>query len=288
MKGLIDYQHRHFSQSGEDGIIARVFEIIGVGNKLCCEFGAWDGIHLSNTRSLILDGWSALLIEGDIQRFHYLQTNYAGDPTISLECSFVGADGNSLAQILERHGLADLRLDLLSIDIDGLDFDHFSTLDRLRFLPRLVVVEVQPEHGPDRTELLPPVVARNNIGQPLAAFVAKGHQLGYRLICYFGGNAFFLARDVGGHALLPTISPAHAWQGWYETIHQSHADYLFMRNIGLNESGYRYDNEKLSASALGISIWRARRFYFKRFIRDIRHTIAMAMNVKGERVQANR
>jgi hypothetical protein len=120
-RDLFDYRMVTFSQNGEENVIARVFEVIGAGNKLCCEFGAWDGIHLSNTRSLILDGWSALLIEGDPDKFAQLASNYANNPQVVLESTFVDDGKDGLANILERKGLADRRLDLLSIDVDGLD-----------------------------------------------------------------------------------------------------------------------------------------------------------------------
>lgn len=273
MQSLIDYQRKTFSQSGEEGIIARVFEVIGAENKLCCEFGAWDGIHLSNTRSFILDGWSALLIEGDRRRFQDLQRNYSGNRTVKLELAFVDASANSLARILERIGWVDRRFDLLSIDIDGLDFDHFSMLDQLPSLPRLVVVEVQPEHGANRAELLPSAIACHNIGQPLAAFVARGNEIGYRLICYFGGNAFFLSHDSGAHSELPTVPASHAWQQWYEAIKPADSEYLFARNIGLNDAHYCFNNPHLTADALGISRRRAWQLNRKCFVQNLRHRI---------------
>ena len=53
------------SQGGEDGVLLRLFERIGVGQKSFVEFGAWDGLHLSNTANLRLHhGWSGLLMEG--------------------------------------------------------------------------------------------------------------------------------------------------------------------------------------------------------------------------------
>jgi len=57
------------SQYGEDGIIARIFELIGTRNKWCVEFGASDGQYLSNTWDLINNhGWSAVLAEGNEER----------------------------------------------------------------------------------------------------------------------------------------------------------------------------------------------------------------------------
>jgi hypothetical protein len=276
MKPLIDYRRQRITQNGEEDIIARIFEVAGAGNRFCCEFGAWDGIFLSNTRSLVLDGWSALLIEGDPQKFRDLRANYAGNADVAVECAFVDSGDNSLARILERKGLAQRRLDFLSIDVDGGDFDHFSALDRLPSLPRLVLVEVQPEHGPHRLEMVPDDIARQNIGQPLAVFVRRAHELGYRLVCYLGCNAFFLAEDAGAHDALPTLSPEDAWRQCIQVHREQtlNAEYLYCRNLGIADSLYRFDNPLLTAESLGIAPERAaslqrkgRRSRFKRLIK---------------------
>lgn len=41
------------SQFGEDGIIEKILEVIGDANRWCVEFGASDGVYLSNTYNLI-------------------------------------------------------------------------------------------------------------------------------------------------------------------------------------------------------------------------------------------
>lgn len=276
MKDLIDYRRRCIAQNGEEDVISRILEVVGVGNRFCCEFGAWDGIFLSNTRALILDGWSALLIEGDAQKFRELEKNYANNAAVSVECAFVDNGDNSLARILERKGLAERRLDVLSIDVDGADFDHFVGLERLRSLPRLVVVEVQPEHGPYRLDTVPDEMAKHNIGQPLAVFTRKARELGYRLVCYLGCNAFFLADDAGGHDVIPTLSPEDAWTQCMRVHRErvTNTEYLFRRNHGMADSLYRFENPVLTADYLGIDpkraasiLRRGRRWRLKRIIK---------------------
>ena len=46
------YRKNLYSQYGEDGIIAKIFDILDIKSGYVCEFGAWDGIHLSNTYNL--------------------------------------------------------------------------------------------------------------------------------------------------------------------------------------------------------------------------------------------
>src|SRR5262245_61998004 len=83
------------SQSGEDGVIARIFELIGTDNKVCIEFGAAEGKALSNTWSLINEhGWHGILIEGHPGRFQELQSNYASCPRARLINSYIDLAGS--------------------------------------------------------------------------------------------------------------------------------------------------------------------------------------------------
>ena len=68
---LQEYQFKIFSQSGEDGIVCKILEVIDKGDKWCVEFGALDGHGMSNTRNLIENhGYSAILIEADKKHFN--------------------------------------------------------------------------------------------------------------------------------------------------------------------------------------------------------------------------
>jgi hypothetical protein len=40
------------SQFGQDAIVRRPFGMLDIRDGWCVEFGAWDGVHLSNTSSL--------------------------------------------------------------------------------------------------------------------------------------------------------------------------------------------------------------------------------------------
>ena len=62
---LEDYEASVYSQCGEDGVLGRIFDVIGSRSRYFVEFGAWDGQHLSNTANLRLNhGWQGLLMEG--------------------------------------------------------------------------------------------------------------------------------------------------------------------------------------------------------------------------------
>ena len=110
------------SQHGEDGILEAIFEKIGVKNKWCCEFGAWDGKHLSNVNSLIQQGWSAVLIEGDPERYCDLVNFAKLHGNVYPICSYVSDEGESRLDALLARIHIPKNFDLLSIDVDNDDY----------------------------------------------------------------------------------------------------------------------------------------------------------------------
>jgi hypothetical protein len=137
------YEKNLHSQFGEDGIIAELFRRIGVRWSTCIEFGAWDGLHLSNTvhlwRSL---GWQALLIEGDPEKYRTLLQTTAQHPQVRTLNRMVKPQGPArLENLIEEAGFP-REIDLLSIDIDGDDIYILEGLERIR--PRVIVIEFNP------------------------------------------------------------------------------------------------------------------------------------------------
>ena len=57
---------KHYSQNGEDIFIMDLFKSKKKENCFFFEFGAWDGIHLSNCRLLFENGWFGMTMNGDI------------------------------------------------------------------------------------------------------------------------------------------------------------------------------------------------------------------------------
>lgn len=132
-----------FSQFGEDGLLAAIFNRIGATNRFCCEVGAADGLFFSNTRRLIEAGWSALLIEADEKQFARLaEVNQGLQDRVTLYNYRITPMGAySLETLLAKAG-APRDLDLLVIDIDG---QEAYVLNAMReFRPRVLVVEYNP------------------------------------------------------------------------------------------------------------------------------------------------
>src|SRR5271157_1836728 len=236
--GLLDFQKDQFSQNGEDGILERVFDLIGTETRTCCEFGAWDGVHLSNTRRLLMAGWSGLLIEADPERFRRLRDNYSENEGVKCICQFIrGAD--ELQRALTENGFP-APLDLLVIEIDGLDYYIF---EELRIRPRLICVEVNAGHSPLSDVLFARDIAAI-IGQPLSVFCRVGKRLGYRLIC-FNANAFFLRNDITNPALVE-VDPIEAYGEFLARLDKKGRRWMYLVNKGLVPPYFRFRNEYLS------------------------------------------
>lgn len=120
---LNDFKKNKYSQNGEDGVLEKIFQELDIDKGVFCEFGAWDGIHLSNTYALYERGWSGIYIEGNEKRFKDLTKNITNTNS-KLFCEYVQVNGDrSLDNLLNLSGIfsSDKAFDLLSIDIDSDD-----------------------------------------------------------------------------------------------------------------------------------------------------------------------
>jgi len=245
---LITYRKNIFSENGEDGIIEKIFSEIKPKSNLCCEFGAWDGIWASNCRNLVVNhNWEAIMIEGDKDKFKNLINTYSNHDHVNCFNYFVDTKKNSLSNILTEEWKE--YLDLLSIDIDGLDYEIFQNLD---FFPQVICIEVNTGHSPESDTIIPREIAKNNVGQPLQYFVNIAEAKGYQLIC-FTGNAFFIKKDLLGSANIKAISAKDAYLQHLETISNHVKEHLFFVNKGKVNPFYKFDNPYLTKKRLGLS-----------------------------------
>lgn len=173
------------SQNGEDGVLARIFAVLGIEHGVAVEFGAWDGVHLSNTAALRERGWVSVLIEADQEKVRRLRA-LENEKTIVVG-AMVAAEGEwSVDAILDRNGIGEV--DLLSIDIDG---DDIHMLTHLRRRPRVMCVEFNHTIPPPVVFVNPRGTCR---GSSLAALSEVATRLGYELVYATFCNAFFVRR----------------------------------------------------------------------------------------------
>ena len=189
MEKLIDYSYNTYSQFGEDGIIEKIFKIIGINSGLCVEFGAWDGFHMSNTANLWSNSWKGVLIEGNRRRYKKLVKNVSAHDC-SCICAFVqSSGGSSLESLLQKADITE-QIDLLSIDIDGNDYYIFDSLKTIR--PRVVICE----HNPTIPAEIDLVAEENNyFGCSVSALNRVGEGKGYKLVAITETNSFFVLQE---------------------------------------------------------------------------------------------
>ncbi len=190
---LIEYGANRYSQFGEDGIIAKIYEIIGTGSKIAVEFGAWDGFHFSNTAALWAHdpSWKGILIEGDPERFKELQKNTTGYNCVAIN-AMVGINAEDCLEALLKKNRIKEPIDLLSIDIDGNDYHIFESLKKIR--PRVIIIEYNPTI-PVWYDVYAPFCSKNNFGQSVGALNRIAEKKGYKLIALTLTNAFYVSKS---------------------------------------------------------------------------------------------
>jgi hypothetical protein len=194
---LLQFENNIQSQYGEDGVIEEIFNRIGYKNKICVEFGAWDGQYLSNSWNLWHNkDWSAYLIEGDQKRAEELKENLKDFPKATSIHSFVMPEGeSSLDRILSKYDVPK-DFDMLSIDIDGDDYHVFAKLTNYR--PRLVIIEFNPTIPPG-IELIQDL--GEYIGASSLSLIKLAEQKNYIPVHITQTNLFFIAKEANPQEL---------------------------------------------------------------------------------------
>lgn len=194
---LLFYYGNIHSQRGQDGILAEIFRRIDIWNGIFIEFGAWDGLYLSNSRFLFEKGWGGIFIEGNKNRCEKLKFNYTDFNNIHVVNSFVGAPnfgfpGESLKDIVERTPLGLEQITFVSIDIDGGDLEVFQDM---QFSPPVVLIEGGFNFSPFLKDPIPLSVAWNNLQQPISVIIETASKLGYEPVCFYQ-DLFFVRKDL--------------------------------------------------------------------------------------------
>ncbi len=187
------YRKSITSQYGEDGVIKRIFEIIGTENKWCVEFGA--GADNNNTWTLVNEEeWCAVLVEAHPVYYKELVRNYTGNSRVTCLDSFVHwKSGNTLDVILKKTKIP-LDFDFLVIDIDGHDYQVWKIVEEYR--PRVVMIEYNGNIPLDVAFVQPQDSRTVRTGSSLRALVDLAKTKGYELVYAHIANAIFVCREL--------------------------------------------------------------------------------------------
>jgi len=226
---FIKYAANKTSQGGEDGVLAKIFELMKLNDnvsRMCVDVGAWDGIHLSNSHSLLWNSehpWGGILIEADIERVRDMKNLYATRSDVICVGEHVDVSNktnnfrsdNLLKSILRAHNVP-LDFDFLSIDVDGADYHLWHQLctsdgrpepDEDSYLPKVVCIEFNPSI-PNCIHFVQECDTRVHQGNSLLALFELGHRLGYELVATTTFNAIFVRRDQYLQYILPELERA--------------------------------------------------------------------------------
>jgi hypothetical protein len=138
-----DLQHHEksvYSQNGEDGILLKLFSSLGTTNQYYVELGVEDGKEC-NTRLLRERyGFSGIMMDGGHEKLD-----------LNLFEEFITIQ--NILDLFHRYQVP-RRFDLLSIDLDLYDWWILAKiLGSLEYLPRIIIVEVNPTLGISSTHL---------------------------------------------------------------------------------------------------------------------------------------
>jgi len=200
MRDLREYMSNHFSQCGEDGILEEIKSRLDLQHLWCCEFGAWDGKHASNTFNLVANhGASAIMIEGDTSKYQDLLITRDQYPSILAVNAYVSHDirhSNHLDNILAKTSIP-RDFDVLSIDIDGNDLITWESL--IYHNPKIVIIEINPRIEPgvfQRHHEVDFDPLHNKDLNSFSSTVEVGQAKGYDLVCHTSCNLIFARQDI--------------------------------------------------------------------------------------------
>ena len=195
---LRDFESTVYSQAGEDGILEKIFQIIEPTRRFAIEFGAGDGIDMSNVRRLFVrEGWGGLLIEGDDELSQRLRENYLDYPAVRAMQAWVYPAN---VELLFEEGGVPRDLDLLVIDIDSNDYYIWRAIHDFR--PKVVMVEYNGTFVPPQRMVIAfhPMTYWDeenfHFGASIQSYCELAKRKGYELVGtnFRGINLFFVDR----------------------------------------------------------------------------------------------
>lgn len=212
-------KNKYYSQFGEDGVLEEILKRLETHIDLdyyCSEFGAWDGVHLSNTCYFIRNkSYKAVLIEGSKSRVKELKKNFPQDDVIKVQ-RFVSFDGIDSLDSIYSETVIPINFDFLSIDVDGVDYHIFDSLNKYR--PKIICIEFNPSI-PNSVDYVQPKDMSVKHGNSAKALVRLAQHKGYDLVACTPCNLFFVVNNLSNFVVdsLPLLEDINI-HGASETI----------------------------------------------------------------------
>jgi hypothetical protein len=234
-RALNDFGFRVYSQCEEDGLLLYIFAAIGFQTKRVVEMCAGDGRECMATNLIINHQFDGLLFDGNErlvtagQKFFAHHKDTFQHPP-SFQKAWITAE--NVNDLLIHNGFKG-DIDLLSLDMDGVDYWIWKALEVVR--PRVCLFETNSIIPSELSLTVPysddfdsswqkPQPQQYYRGVSLRAMSELSKSKGYRLIGAhrYGFNVFFLRDDVGADVFpAVTVEQVHdnpttrrAWLAW--------------------------------------------------------------------------
>ncbi|AFY37674.1 hypothetical protein Lepto7376_1322 [[Leptolyngbya] sp. PCC 7376] len=236
MTSLKKFEHKIYSQNGEDGIIALLLDCVGRDNKYFVEFGVQDGTEC-NTRYLREHAnFTGLMMDGGNE-------NHA----IGLYKEMVTVE--NINHLFNKYKVP-TKFEILSIDIDGNDLWVWQAIDE-KYQPKIVVMEYNPHLPPPINATIPYSIEHRwdgtcFYGASVAALNQLAQEKNYTLVyCDSKGvNAFFIhnqyLKDFTKSFTLPTpetaFIPAYCCNTTYGETHYKVGNYQMIGHGRVDQS----------------------------------------------------
>ncbi|WP_250502846.1 hypothetical protein [Caballeronia sp. AZ7_KS35] len=193
-----------------------IFAVLGFNTRRVVEVCCGNGQESNTANLLVNHRCTGLLFEGSEALASAARQFYAEQPSTMFWPPTVVRDwitAENIDGLISEAGITG-DIDLLSIDIDGIDYWLWDRIDIIS--PRVVVAEINHLWGAQESVTVPYApdfkavftqYGSDYAGASIAAFVKLGRRKGYHLV---GGNAIgtnvFFVRDDLSHPWLPEVA----------------------------------------------------------------------------------
>ena len=235
------YQTKVLSQWGQDGVLEKIFDIIGTTDKYFVEFGSsGNDSGMGNTAYLRRRGFDGLLMDGSERPYN----NDVTDKRYEVKIEFITA--SNINQLFEKYNVPK-EFDFLSIDIDGQDFHVWNRLEN--YSPRVVSVEMCYHIAPGNDKVMKLddnwIWPGNHLsGASVTALKKLANKKGYSLVATCMSDAIFVRNDLlhdhDGNVLFKNVNDEHE-------LVRLNTD-IYYTNLGFNITQDMYDIPLFSSS----------------------------------------
>jgi hypothetical protein len=203
-----------YSNLGEELYIEKYLNSIKLGNNICIDIAASDGVKMSNTKFLYDKGWEGIAVEYDPQKFALLANFYSKYPNVCLIKTRVVPDN---VNFILKSCQTPKNFAFLNFDIDSYDYFVLGKLLE-EFRPSLICAEINEKIPPPikfTVKYDPSFVYKSDhfFGQSISQLFELCRINDYVIVELFYNNAFIMPREI---CRVNHLTPEEAYSEGYK------------------------------------------------------------------------